>query len=98
MYLPADDVDARRRVTDAFLAYRDLCKTQLWDRCIGGFSHRTLTYMLTEQNKIQLDSMDITGWRMLVLRNAFGRHPSQGSVLSMTGVLVRLLVLERRLV
>lgn len=34
MYLPADDVDARRRVTDAFLAYRDLCKTQLWDRCI----------------------------------------------------------------
>lgn len=33
MYLPADDMDARRRVTDAFLAYRDLCKTQLWDRC-----------------------------------------------------------------
>eukprot|EP00903_Cladosiphon_okamuranus_P019157 g17620.t1 len=32
MYLPADDVDARRSVTDAFLAYRDLCKTQLWDR------------------------------------------------------------------
>ncbi len=35
MYLPTDDADARRRVTDAFLAYRDLCKTQLWDRCVG---------------------------------------------------------------
>ena len=34
MYLPADDADARRRVTDAFLAYRDLCKTHLWDRCV----------------------------------------------------------------
>lgn len=33
MYLPADDVDARGRVTAAFLAYRDLCKAQLWDGC-----------------------------------------------------------------
>lgn len=32
MYLPADDVGARKRVTDAFLAYRDLCKVQLWDK------------------------------------------------------------------
>lgn len=34
MYLPADDMDARRRVTAAFLAYRDLCKARLWDRCV----------------------------------------------------------------
>lgn len=34
MYLPLDDTNARERVTDAFLAYRDLCKTQLWDRCV----------------------------------------------------------------
>lgn len=32
MYLPADDMDARKRVTDAFLSYRDLCKAKLWDR------------------------------------------------------------------
>lgn len=34
MYLPADDVDARGRVTAAFLAYRDLCKAWLWDGCV----------------------------------------------------------------
>lgn len=34
MYLPAEDVAARKRVTDAFLAYRDLCKVQLWDRWV----------------------------------------------------------------
>eukprot|EP00904_Undaria_pinnatifida_P005032 jgi/Undpi1/1659/HiC_scaffold_11.g05049.m1 len=32
MYLPADDMDARNRVADAFLSYRDLCKASLWDR------------------------------------------------------------------
>ncbi|CAM9159735.1 unnamed protein product, partial [Ascophyllum nodosum] len=32
MYLSAEDLKARQRVTDAFLAYRDLCKTRLWDR------------------------------------------------------------------
>ncbi|CAM9823767.1 unnamed protein product, partial [Ectocarpus sp. 8 AP-2014] len=32
MYLPADDVDARKRVTEAFFAYRDLCKVRLWER------------------------------------------------------------------
>lgn len=39
MYLPADDMDARKRVTDAFLSYRDLCKAKLWDRCAGVSHH-----------------------------------------------------------
>lgn len=33
MYLPTEDLEARQQVTDAFLAYRDLCKSKLWNRC-----------------------------------------------------------------
>lgn len=48
MYLPADDMDARKRVTDAFLSYRNLCKAELWDRC-AGVSHHSRVALCCEQ-------------------------------------------------
>ena len=53
MYLPADDMDARKRVTDAFLSYRDLCKAKLWDRCVG-VSHHSRVAHCSEQLRIFL--------------------------------------------
>jgi L-galactono-1,4-lactone dehydrogenase len=33
MYLPTDEEQQRDAITQAFFQYRDLCKTELWDRC-----------------------------------------------------------------
>lgn len=49
MYLPADDMDARGRVTTAFLAYRDLCKAQLWDRCVYVLCPFLLRYVCVDE-------------------------------------------------
>jgi hypothetical protein len=34
MYLPTDEEQQRDAITQAFFQYRDLCKTELWDRCV----------------------------------------------------------------
>jgi L-galactono-1,4-lactone dehydrogenase len=34
MYLPTDEEQQRDAITQAFFQYRDLCKSELWDRCV----------------------------------------------------------------